>query len=288
MLVADADPVLAVVAALSGSRSAELVRRFEHGAGGTSLVRLDGRTVVLKAWRPDSGIGDIAASLARMRTMRRRGVPIPEVLEQGEAAGCAYLAYGEIDGEWPPQVTPRILDGLLAVVDAERGAADEPCHSWRSELERMLTTGDVSFDIDPSVVEQHQGGRELLTEARTRLAACDLDHVPTNDIVHGDFAPENVLVRADHVVGVIDWERCRTGDAAIDLAGVLFDVELGGKALASVRGRLWREVRSRVAADVLGAYVAIYAVRYASWAIASDIEDDVLALGTRLVDQTST
>ena len=57
------------------------------------------------------------------------------------------------------------------------------------------------------------------------------------DIVHGDFAPENVLARRGHLSGVIDWEQCRVGDARIDLVGLLFDMELGAKARPAVRSR---------------------------------------------------
>lgn len=283
------DPVLEVVSALNTSRSAAFVRRFEHGAGGTSLVRLDGRTVVLKAWRHDPRAAlDITGSLARMHIMRSRGIPIPEVLDYGEIAGCKYLAYEQFDGAWPERVTLAVLEDLLAIIDAERGAAEGPCPDWQGELIQMVTGGDHLFDITPNIVEQRPTGRRLLREARLRLTACNPDHLNSGDIVHGDFAPENLLIRDDRVVGVVDWERCRVGDAAIDLAGVLFDVEIGRKASRYVRRLLWHEVRSRVPADALGTYIAIYAVRYASWAIASTMEREVLSLGVRLVAETST
>ena len=83
---------------------------------------------------------------------------------------------------------------------------------------------------------------------------------------------------------VVDWERCRAGDAGFDLVGVCFDVELGPRASQPVRARLDRALRERVPAPALAAYTAIYAARYASWAIGTSMEREVIELGSRLVD----
>ncbi len=86
---------------------------------------------------------------------------------------------------------------------------------------------------------------------------------------------------------MVDWERCRIGDARLDLVGLLFDADAGAKASLTVRRRLWCAMTERVPPDVLALYVAISAVRYASWAINGPQERDVLSLGTRLIQETA-
>lgn len=268
----------------SGGRSVRLLRRFDHGVGGTSLIELDGRVVVLKAWV--AGV-DVSSALSLMQIIIDKGVPVPQLLEHGRSGEHEYLIYAFVDGVWPDTVTSAVLRDMFTVIDAERGAAPTPNDRWRSELEQMLTVGDPRFDIDPDVVDAHPGGRALLAEARRRLDACPDEVLRAGDVVHADFAPENVLVRGDRLVGVVDWERCRVGDAGVDIAGAIFDIEIGDKADEDVRAALWAEARERMDARALALYVALYAVRYASWAIGGEMEDRVLGLGRRLVGLTA-
>lgn len=280
------DPVLEVVGCLAASRSAKLSRRFRHGAGGTALVIVDGEQVVLKAWPTGSPTStNLDVALDHMATMRQRGVPIPDVRERGQLAGSDYLVYEFLQGRWPRRVTSRVMGELVAVVDAEAGAAGlVGADDWHTALNTMLSKGDALFDIDPTVVEALPVGAQLLGEARTRLERCGPADLPGIDVMHADFAPENALVHKGHLTGIVDWERCRAGDAGFDLVGVLFDVEVGGKAAPTVRRELTEALRERMAPQVLALYIAVYAVRYASWAIGTSLEDEVLALGQRLLD----
>ena len=101
--------------------------------------------------------------------------------------------------------------------------------------------------------------------------------------MHGDFAPENLLLRDGRVVGVVDWERARVGDAGLDLVGAIFDIEIGKKASPSLRRALWRTARDVLPAEALALNVGVYAVRYLSWAIGTDLEEEVLALAQRML-----
>jgi Ser/Thr protein kinase RdoA (MazF antagonist) len=260
-----------------------MIRRFRHGSGGTSLVALEGQRVVLKAWPACSPTTtNLPLAFERMQVLRAKGVAIPEVVEHGELVGHCYVAYEHLPGRWPPRVTAGLLGELIGVVDAERGSAPGDGQDWPLTLRAMLFDGDPLFDIAPAVLETHPTGHALLGEARARLQACDPALLTGGDIVHGDFAPENALVRKGHLCGVVDWERCRVGDARLDLVGMLFDIELGTKANASVSAQLRRTLSQRLAVPLLALYTALYAVRYASWAIGTPMEQEVLALGGRL------
>jgi Ser/Thr protein kinase RdoA (MazF antagonist) len=268
---------------LGQSRDVALLRRFAHGAGGTSLVRVDGVVLVLKAWATPSALSThLPAALERMSTMRTRGIPVPTVVEHGVADEYEFLLYEVLPGHWPTQVTVEVLDDLLSVVDAERDATAEDVDE-ASVVRRMLTHGDPLSDIDPVRASTHPVGRLFLAEAVQRLDRCDPSKLRSRDIVHGDFAPENLLVDAGRVTGVVDWERCRVGDAAFDLVGALYDMEIGHKANRRVRRDFSRALKIRVPDDVLDLYLAVYAVRYASWAIGTSMESDVLAQSAALI-----
>ena len=86
------------------------------------------------------------------------------------------------------------------------------------------------------------------------------------------------------MVGVVDWERAGVGDAGLDLVGAIFDIEIGEKAPVPLRHALWRTARDLLSADVLAAYVGVYAVRYLSWSVGTDMEEEVLDLARRMLD----
>ena len=221
-------------------------------------------------------------ALSRMAMLRQRGVLIPAVLEHGTIVDHLFVVYEYVWGRWPARLTTSLLAEMVGVVDAETGAAPAAGSDWVGELRSMLIDGDRLLDVTPSALEGHPLGSQLLEEARTRLDHCRPLLNVVSDIVHRDFAPENVLVHNGRLCAVVDWEQCSTGDARFDLVGLLFDVEMGGKASAFVNGMLRNVLAERLSPELLGAYVAFYAVRYASWAIGTDMEDRVLYLAQRL------
>lgn len=269
-------------------RDVRLIRRFEHGVGGTSIIEIDGARCVLKAWpfrsaHDEARLGE-ALNLAEI--MRGRGVAVPGLWERGCIAGYGYLIYELLDGDWSAALGLEALVDMIGIVDASRDAAPAPNVGWVAELEMMLSRGDRSFDIAPDVLTGSPAAEAVLAEARRRLAACDRASLRIADIVHGDFAPENLLIRDGRVVGVVDWERARAGDAGLDLVGAIFDIEIAKKARASLRQQLWSLTRDRIPADALAAYVGIYAVRYLSWALGTDMEVQVLELAHRMLRRT--
>ena len=278
-----ADPVARVLSEMRRSRPARLIRRFRHGSGGTSLIALDGQEVVLKAWPARSPIAmNLPMAFQWMQAMRAKGVTVPSVVEQDELDGQCYVTYERLPGRWPARVTKGLLGEMIGVVDLQRGAAPGGGHDWPQTLRAMLFEGDPLFSMPPAVLEAHPTGRVLLGLARARLQDCDPALMTGGDIVHGDFAPENVLASRGHLSGVIDWEQCRAGDARLDLVGLLLDMELGAKARPAVSAQFRHTLHQRIPASLLALYIAIYAVRYAGWALGTEDEQGVLDLIDRL------
>ena len=276
----------AVIDSLSKERPIEFVRRFEHGAGGTSLARLDGQLVVVKAW-PSSPSRERTITLG-LRCAERamaRSVPIPRLIERGSIGPYSFLLYEFVSGEWPPQITSDLARQLFDLLDRHRDAADQPDPSWRTRMATMITDGDVWFDITPQNLRTHPEGREILHAADSALRTCDPEHVRTTDIVHGDYAPENLLVHNGTIKAVIDWEQACTGDVGFDLAGTVFDIEIGDKADPDTLDAIYAAVAERVPPDAWRLYTHLYAVRYASWAVNTEMEAEVLKTIARITSR---
>lgn len=73
---------------------------------------------------------------------------------------------------------------------------------------------------------------------------------------------------------VIDWEGCRTGDAAFDLVTLTFGLSVA-RVSAQARARVWGEVCRRTDMNTRQAYAAHMALRQVDWSIRHRTAADV-------------
>jgi hypothetical protein len=92
---------------------------------------------------------------------------------------------------------------------------------------------------------------------------------PVGQVIRGWAAdrPARLIRRFRHGVGGTSGNAAPHADGRRSAIQYLFDIETGRKARPAVIRRLWTEIEDRIPSDVLALYVALYAVRYASWAI---------------------
>jgi aminoglycoside phosphotransferase (APT) family kinase protein len=122
--------------------------------------------------------------------------------------------------------------------------------------------------------------------ATIRATGETVGDLPSTDVVHIDFQHRNVLLAEEVVAAVIDWEGCRSGDAAFDLVTLAFGLTVA-RVPATARDRVWDEIRSRAAPEALRAYVAHMALRQVDWSIRHRTAEDVdhwLAVSLEFLD----
>jgi aminoglycoside phosphotransferase (APT) family kinase protein len=93
--------------------------------------------------------------------------------------------------------------------------------------------------------------------------------LPYSDIVHGDFIPDNILVRNDQIVSVIDCAFAGYGTRVIDLTNLWHYAYLSDYGLG-VRTRLQRRIRQLAALDVGMVCAAYRTLAMLNWAIKHD------------------
>lgn len=153
--------------------------------------------------------------------VREAGVPVPEIIEQGEEDGWAYMAVHRMAGE-PATNHP----GRLGILREAARLAAQRIHAirtvgfgpdfalegrcgggrvgWRGWLEEGL---DAANRID--LLHAHRIiSREKRAEFEKTLEAVKSWSGPPI-LNHGDLRLKNLLVDADGgIIGVIDWEDC--------------------------------------------------------------------------------
>lgn len=222
---ADQDRTAALADALADVLGATAVTGMRRLSGGASretwAFDADGRPLILQRQRPGgsvSGAG-MAVEPALLRAAGAAGVPVPEVVADGEggALGRAWLVVERLDGETIPR---RIL-------------REERFAHARSVLTAQCARALAGIHaIDPADVpgleasDQVVQFRELLDGLGEPHPAFELgfrwleSHAPPvrrDRVVHGDFRNGNLLVGPEGLRAVLDWELAHIGDPLEDL-----------------------------------------------------------------------
>lgn len=258
----------AVEALLGGPvvRAASQRGGFSPGTADRVLTR-DGRRAFVKAVHPD--LDAHAAGLHRREAEVAAGLPshlpAPGLLGRVEEDGWVVLVLDDVEGHLPR--VPWLPDELDAVLTALRGIAvrppgPEPAHlSSITERLRTLFEGWDRVMADPPA-GLDPWARERL-DVLVALARGAADAVAGDHLVHGDLRADDLLVRSDGSVVLVDWAHAGLGCAWLDTLTVLLDARLHDTAgehdvealLASVTSGVDPGAVSAVLAGLAGYFV---------------------------------
>nr|WP_223204802.1 phosphotransferase family protein [Gordonia jinghuaiqii] len=211
--------------------SADSARLLPAGASratyAATLVDEAGATepIIIRAVPAAADDGGLGAEAQVLRAAANAGVPVPKILDAGlddddNVLGFPYLAMSFIGGESIPR---RILRD-----DAYAGARAkfvEQCGEILARIHQIdpaQTPGlaEIADPIDglrelfPREFDAMPAGLVLATQWLTQNAPAPS---PRQCVVHGDFRLGNLLVDADGVAAVLDWELVHLGDPVEDL-----------------------------------------------------------------------
>src|SRR5581483_9479334 len=215
-----------------------LVERYEQGEQGAfAIVDPDERRYVLK-WQPRLGL---MSRLQYARTvtdrLRTRGYPAPEYIWIGRIPGGIYSIQTVLPGS-PVllPVTDAQLSHLIALNELQIDQAPPGLRDWPREVVHTVLFGEREYCVHTSLQQHSSETAEMLQELKNIALQYKDEITRKNDIVHFDYNPANILVHNQEVSGIIDWDGGCAGDAAFDLATLLFYIYDD----VALRERLWR------------------------------------------------
>ncbi|MEM1445612.1 MAG: phosphotransferase [Planctomycetota bacterium] len=225
-----------VFAAFLGGRTIERCAPMPGGASNTNhrLTLSDGQTVVARQYTR----GDPTTDANAIR-LAKTAVPIPELLWHGDNAAVFAFVEGEHLRDEPDQLRDagRTLAALTTVRFSLSGAIQpdgsaQP-FAWGSPEDWL-----AGVLRDPQV--ERWLGRDRSDALRDLIQRHDLFAVDPNTgpcLVHGDYRPDNLLVRDGRVVAVLDWEFAHAGSWFMDLGNLLrhFDASAEAPLLEGLR-----------------------------------------------------
>jgi aminoglycoside phosphotransferase (APT) family kinase protein len=200
---------------LSGGASRESwdIQVRTGGEAGRRLILL--RAAAGRAAAPEK---DIAVEAAAMIAARSAGVPAPELHDFGDGAlGRDYLLMERLDGETIPR---RLLrDDAYAAVRPGLAYRLGEVLARIHQVDPQKISGLPRLDALSQLTGLYQGFAEPrpALELGLRWLAGHEPPPVADTLVHGDFRTGNLMVGADGLRGVLDWELAHRGDPRQDL-----------------------------------------------------------------------
>lgn len=209
----------ALSAVLGDAPVHDLVRLSGGASRETYRFSAAGRGLILQRQRGGDA-RDMATEAAVLRAAGRSGMPVAEVVASGGAdspVGASFMILTAVDGE---TIARKILRD-----DAYAGARTHLAGDLGRALAQLhaIDPGAVPELDDTDQLEYYRTMLDSLGQPHPtfELAFRWLDtHRPTSTkraIVHGDFRLGNVIVGADGLRAVLDWELAHIGDPLEDL-----------------------------------------------------------------------
>jgi hypothetical protein len=244
---------------------------FTGGEVGATDVRgEDGSRFVLKWWDGDAAAGRRAAAI--VERLRARGYPIPRFVIADDLGGVTVMLQEHVAGTVSDDVSTATVERLLVLNGLQAGLGDTEPADWSTYIAGSLLHGCEGYCVHQSLRDYDRRTAALLETIRTTGEA--VRDLPSGDVVHIDFHHRNVLLDDGAVAAVIDWEGCRSGDAAFDLVTLAFGLTVA-RVPAAARDRVWEAARRRAEPKALRAYVAHMALRQVDWSIRHRTAADV-------------
>jgi aminoglycoside phosphotransferase (APT) family kinase protein len=175
---------------------------------------------VLRRDRAASRRSGIQLEVALLEAARRAGVPVPRVIAHGDDSGglgAAFVITEFVDGETIPRriLRDEHLEGARAILAERCGQILAALHRIPAAEVPGLAGGDPLGQLRSQLDQLGQPHPAfelgLLWLARTGPAPAP------EGVVHGDFRNGNLIVGADGIRAVLDWELTHLGDPLEDL-----------------------------------------------------------------------
>jgi hypothetical protein len=189
--------------------------RYTTGEQGAyALSDAQGRRSILK-WQPGTDhLERVLYAQTVTERLRMQGYPAPVYLYIGVAAGGIYSVQQRLAGTTMRRLTLQNLPDALKLHALHATQAPAGPRDWPREVIQTVMEGGNGYCLHTSL-QQHSPETAHMLQTLQGLVIAHQERIrETNEIVHFDFQPANLLTRQGAISGVVDWEGVRPGDSA--------------------------------------------------------------------------
>lgn len=168
------------------------------------------------------------------------GLPVPEVLEMGDAFGCHYIVtrrhHGTKLADLEPSRVADAIEGLSEVLAAIRrvelpghgfgiwlaAEADAPAASWREYLCSVADRDEERLVGWRGNLARYQRASEAFRLGCTMLEAGSEAFPTARGLVHADLLLNHLIGPDGSITAVFDWGNALAGDPLYDIAWIVY------------------------------------------------------------------
>ncbi|HEX3813576.1 MAG TPA: aminoglycoside phosphotransferase family protein [Mycobacteriales bacterium] len=193
-----------------------MLKQFSGGAfGAFHICTATGDDAVLKLlpnW-PEYALHRVKGAADIVHGLIADGYPAPRFFDVGAVKDTVYSVQEYVSARAPERLPGAAPATLLELCRRHEAVLTNNAGSeWGAEIIARIDRVD---ELRHRTSDKRILG--IIDRALETARNSDPRVFRTNDVVHGDFHPGNVLVRGDAVAAVIDWESARPGDSRADL-----------------------------------------------------------------------
>lgn len=236
-----------VLAALQGG--------YQQGA--LQVLRSDGLRAVFKPALMGDGADDLTLRATAVAAARDRGWPATEWISWGIQDGVPWYVQRFAEGRPVETLDVALEASILSAVDHQADIPTLPPFDWSRQTRDIARIGSFWHERCESFGKQADELAAMLAGRCRRVRDPDPEPI---DLVHGDFATDNILEH-DGRLTIIDTQSIGRGSRAVDLA------TMSVHCLAWDQGTASAERFFRAAVDVAGPVAVHYAAGRALWII---------------------
>ena len=173
-------------------------------------------------------------------TWREPGVPVPEVLEAGDAFDCHYIVserhHGTKLADLHPSRVAATMEHLFEVLVAmrridlpgtgygiwEAPAADAPASSWADYLCSVADRDELRLVDWRRKLALHPRASDAFHLGCSTLAANAHVLPSTRQLVHADLLLNHLVGPSGEITAVFDWGNALAGDLLYDIAWIVY------------------------------------------------------------------
>jgi len=188
---------------------------------GAYLVRTpDGEEAVLKWSSAKSWLLQVERAAPLITQARALGWPTPAWLAWGATpSGYPYEIQEFASGDRAKVLNARLAHAALKVIQLQAGVCPQTEQDW-SAYDWEVVFADKSNFLS-TVAASSPAGNAFVDLLRRRTAKFRDVQLPADDLVHGDFNPDNILLLGNEVNAVVDAEAMGKGSRFHDLSTLL-------------------------------------------------------------------
>jgi aminoglycoside phosphotransferase (APT) family kinase protein len=194
----------------------EIVGPLDGGyqQGAIEVRAADGSRAVFKPAAAEDNHADLERRAGAIAAARGRGWPAAEWITWGVTAGRPWFVQRYALGRPIEDLDRAREDRILAIVECQTAVPSLPTFDWSEHAIDIAREGSYWHERSEAFGDR---AAECASMLAARCRSTRLDVLPTVDLVHGDFATDNLLEHEGDIT-IIDTQSVGRGSRALDLA----------------------------------------------------------------------